>query len=131
MDGWMDGWMDRWIDGSMDRWIDGSMDRWIDGWMDRWMDRWIDGWIDGSMDRSMDRSMDGSIIHPYMGSLHKNTQLMLVFLKALSIVLKFSYYTLMIFLPPENVTSNVIYAHDTTLYSKCDHAQLKACVRYF
>ena len=95
----------------------------IDGWMDGWMDGWIDGWMDGSMDRS--------IIHPYMGSLHKNTQLMLVFLKALSIVLKFSYYTLMIFLPPENVTSNVIYAHDTTLYSKCDHAQLKACVRYF
>ena len=41
----------------------------------------------------------------WMESLHKNIQLMLEFLKALFLVLHFSYYTLMTFL---------------TLYSKCD-----------
>ena len=34
----------------------------------------------------------------YMGSLHKNIQLMLDFLRGLSLVLHFSYYTLMTFL---------------------------------
>ena len=47
---------------------------------------------------------------------------MLVFPKAPSIVLNFSYYALMIFLPPDNVSSNAIYADDTTLYSKYDQA---------
>ena len=40
----------------------------------------------------------GSIGWFWMGNLHKNTQLMLEFLKAPSLVLHFSYYTLMTFL---------------------------------
>ena len=45
----------------------------------------------------------------WMESLHKNIQLMSEFLKALFLVLHFSYYIL-------------IYADDTTLYSKCNWA---------
>ena len=40
----------------------------------------------------------------WMGSLHKNIQLMLEFLKALFLVLHFSYYTLMTFLMMLSVT---------------------------
>ena len=40
----------------------------------------------------------GSFGWSWMGSLHKNIQLMLVFLKVLFLVLHFSYYTLMTFL---------------------------------
>ena len=56
-----------------------------------------------------------------MGSLHKNTQLMLEFLKVPFLVQHFSYYTVMTFMIMLfcNVT---IYADDTTLCSKCDQA---------
>ena len=43
-------------------------------------------------------SVIGSFRSFWMGNLHKNIQLMLVFLKALFLVLHFSYYTLMTFL---------------------------------
>ena len=47
-----------------------------------------------------------------MGSLHKNIQLMLEFLKVPFLLLQFS-----------DVICNIaIYADDTTLYSKCDQA---------
>ena len=56
-----------------------------------------------------------------MGSLHKNIQLMLEFLKAPFLVLHFFYDILMI-LPEDVVCDIAIYADDTTLYSKCDQA---------
>ena len=56
-----------------------------------------------------------------MGGLHKNTQLMLEFLKAPLLVLHFSYNTLMTFHMMLSVNI-AIYADDTTLYSKCDEA---------
>ena len=56
-----------------------------------------------------------------MGSLHKNIQLMLEFLKGPFLVLHVSYYTLMTFLMMLSVIF-AIYADDTTLYSKCDQA---------
>ena len=53
----------------------------------------------------------------WMGNLHKNIQLMLVFLKGLFLVLHFSYINDL----PDDVICNIaIYADDTTLYSKCD-----------
>ena len=56
-----------------------------------------------------------------MESLHKNTQLILEFLKAPLLVLHFSYYTLMTLIV--NVICDIaIYADDATLYSKCDQA---------
>ena len=55
-----------------------------------------------------------------MGSLHKNIQLMLKFLKALFLALTFSYYTL--YLPDDVICNIAIYADDTTLFSKCDQA---------
>ena len=59
----------------------------------------------------------------WMGSLHKNTQLMLEFLKVPFLVLHFSYYTLMTF--PDDIIGNItIYADDATLYFKCDHASV-------
>ena len=59
----------------------------------------------------------------WMGSLHKNTQLMLEFLKVPFLVLHFSYYTLMTF--PDDIICNItIYADDATLYFKCDHASV-------
>ena len=57
----------------------------------------------------------------YMGSLHKNVQLMLEFFKAPFTGLHFSYYPLMTFLMTLSVIF-VIYADDTTLYSKCNQA---------
>ena len=56
-----------------------------------------------------------------MGSLHKNIQLMLEFLKAPFLVLHFSYYTLMTFLMMLSVMLLSI-ADDTSLYSKWDQA---------
>ena len=53
-----------------------------------------------------------------MESLHKNIQLMLEFLKAQLLVLKFSYYTLMSFL----MLSVTLLSMLMILLSKCDHA---------
>ena len=64
----------------------------------------------------------------WMGSLHKNIQLMLEFLKASFLVLHFSYYTIFLlhfsyYDLPDDVICNIdIYADDTTLYSQCDQA---------
>ena len=58
----------------------------------------------------------------WMERFHKNIQLMEEFLKAPFLVVHFSYYTLMIFLMMLSVILFVIYADDTTLYSKCDRA---------
>ena len=55
-----------------------------------------------------------------MGSLHKNIQLKLEFLKGSFLVLHFSYYTFMIL--PDVICNTAIYSDDTTLYSKCDQA---------
>ena len=56
-----------------------------------------------------------------MGSLHKNIQLMLEFLKAPFLVQHFSYY---IYINdfPDAIRNIAIYAVDTSLYSKCDQA---------
>ena len=55
----------------------------------------------------------------WMGSLYKNIQLMLDFLKGLFLVLHFSYYMLII----DDVICNIaVYADDTTLYSKYNQA---------
>ena len=56
----------------------------------------------------------------WVGSLHKNIQLMLKFLKAPFLALTFSYYTL--YLPDDVICNIAIYADDTTLFSKCDQA---------
>ena len=56
----------------------------------------------------------------WMESLHKNIQLMLEFLKAPFLVLRFSYYTLMTFLIMLSVI--LLYMLMILLYSKCDHA---------
>ena len=57
----------------------------------------------------------------WMGSLHKNIQLMLEFFKAPFLVLHFSYYTLNDI--PDDVNCGIaIYADDATLYPKCDQA---------
>ena len=58
----------------------------------------------------------------WMGNLHKNIQLMLEFLMSPSLVLHFSYYTLMAFLMMFVIYNIGIYADDTTLYFKCDQA---------
>ena len=58
----------------------------------------------------------------WMGNLHKNIQLMLEFLMSPSLVLHFSYYTLMTFLMMFVIYNIGIYADDTTLYFKCDQA---------
>ena len=55
-----------------------------------------------------------------MGNLHKNIQLMLVFLKGPFLVLQFSYYTLMTFLMMLSVV--LLYMLMILLYSKCDQA---------
>ena len=60
-----------------------------------------------------------------MGSLHKNIQLMLEFLKAPFLVLHFSYYTYITlhFSYYTYLTCNIsVYADDTTLYCKYDQA---------
>ena len=54
-----------------------------------------------------------------MGSLHKNIQLMLQFLKAPFLVLHFSDYTLFDLYVVNDIA---ISADNTTLYSKCDQA---------
>ena len=54
-----------------------------------------------------------------MGSLPKNIQLILEFLKGPFLVLHVSYYTL-ITSPMMLSVILPIYADDTTLYSKCD-----------
>ena len=56
----------------------------------------------------------------WMGSLHKNDQLMLEFLKAPFLVLHFLLY--INDLPDGVICDIAIYADDTTLYSKCDQA---------
>ena len=53
-----------------------------------------------------------------MESLHKNLNLVLEFLKALFLVMLFSYYTLD--LSDGVIYIIAIYADNTTLYSKCD-----------
>ena len=53
-----------------------------------------------------------------MGSLYKNTQFMLVFLKAPFLILHFSYYTLMTFLIMLSVI--LLSMLMILLYSKCD-----------
>ena len=62
-----------------------------------------------------------------MGSLHKNIQLMLEFLKTSFLVLHFSYYTLMTFLVMLSAMmllsgDDAICSDDTALYSKYDLA---------
>ena len=55
----------------------------------------------------------------WIGSLHKNIQLMLGFLKGPLLVLQFSYYNDI----PDYVICNIaICADDATLYSKCEQA---------
>ena len=55
----------------------------------------------------------------WIGSLHKNIQLVLELLKAPFLVLHFSYYTLMTFI--DDVFCDIaIYPDDTTFYSKSD-----------
>ena len=56
----------------------------------------------------------------WMESLHKNIQLRLDFLKALYLVLYFSYYTLMTF--PTMLSVIVLSVLMILLYSKCDQA---------
>ena len=51
----------------------------------------------------------------WRGSLHKNIQLMLEFVKAPFLVLHISYYGL----PDDVICDIAIYGDDTTLYSKC------------
>ena len=59
----------------------------------------------------------------WMESLHKNIQLLLEFLKGGFLVLHFSHYTLITFLPYFLVICDIaFYADDTTQYSKCDQA---------
>ena len=53
----------------------------------------------------------------WMGSVHKNIQLMLEFLKAPFLVLHFSYYTLMTFLM---MLSVILLSMLMILFSKCD-----------
>ena len=55
----------------------------------------------------------------WMGSLHKNIQLMLEFLNAPFLVLHFSYINDLL---DDVICDIAIYADDTTLYSKCDQA---------
>ena len=52
-----------------------------------------------------------------MGHLHKNIQLMLVFLKGPTLFLLYIND-----LPDDVICNIAIYADDTTLYSKCDQA---------
>ena len=52
-----------------------------------------------------------------MGNLHKNIQLMLVFLKGPTLFLLYIND-----LPDDVICNIAIYADDTTLYSKCDQA---------
>ena len=54
----------------------------------------------------------------WMKNLHKNIQIMLEILKALFLVVHFSYYTLMTFLTM--LSDIAIHADDTPLCSKCD-----------
>ena len=54
------------------------------------------------------------------GKSSQNIQLMLDFLKASFLVLRFSYYTLMTFLMM--LSDIAIYADDATFCSKCDQA---------
>ena len=68
-------------------------------------------------------SVIGSFGLSWMGNLHKNIQLMLVFLKGLFLVLHFSYYTLMTFLMMLSViVLSVLMILLSTLYSECDQA---------
>ena len=53
----------------------------------------------------------------WMGSLHKNIQLMLEFIKAPFMVLHFSYRSMTLLMMLSVIFT--IYADDTTLYSKC------------
>ena len=62
-------------------------------------------------------SVTGGLEWFWMGILHKNTQLMLEFLKALFLVLLYFND-----LPGDVICDIVIYVDDTTLYSKCDQA---------
>ena len=55
-----------------------------------------------------------------MGSVHKNSQLMLEFTKAPFSAVHSSYYTLITFLMMLYVCNIAIYADDTSVYSKCD-----------
>ena len=57
-----------------------------------------------------------------MGIFHKNIQFILDFIKALFLVLHFSYYTLMtlLIMLPVIFVIIALYADDFTLYSKCD-----------
>ena len=52
------------------------------------------------------------------GSLHKNIQLMLKFLKAPLLVWHFSQYVND--LPDDVICNSAIFTDDTTLYSKCE-----------
>ena len=56
----------------------------------------------------------------WIGNLHKNIQLMLVFFKGLFLVLHFLRY--INDLPVDVICNIAIYVDDTTLYSKCDQA---------
>ena len=56
-----------------------------------------------------------------MESLHKNIHLMLEFLKASSLVLRF-FLLYINYLPDDVIFDIAIYADDTTVSSKCDQA---------
>ena len=58
----------------------------------------------------------------WMGSLHKNIQLMLKFLKASFLVLHLFYYILMTFLMMLLISNIDICPEEATLYSKCNQA---------
>ena len=63
----------------------------------------------------------------WMGSLHKNIQLILEFLKGPFLVLHFTlhlHFTLLLYINdrPDVICDIAIYADESTLYSECDQA---------
>ena len=82
-------------------------------------------WHAGLLHKPKSYGISGHIfglISSFLESLYKNIQLMLEFSKGPFLVLHFSCYTLMTYLPDDVICNIAIYADDTTLYSKCDQA---------